>query len=85
MEQTETVGPINLGNPSEITVKQLAETILRITGSRSTIVYRPLPEDDPRQRCPDIRAAKQYLNWEPKVCLEIGLTRTIEHFRAIVA
>ena len=74
-------GPVNLGNPVEITVKELAERVLRLTGSKSPIVYKPLPEDDPKQRCPDITLARAKLGWEPKVPLEDGLKRTIEYFR----
>ncbi len=77
-------GPINLGNPHEITVRELAERILALTGSRSRIVYRPLPEDDPMQRCPDISRARDLLGWEPKVALEEGLRRSIEHFRRLL-
>jgi dTDP-glucose 4,6-dehydratase len=73
--------PVNIGNPIEFTVRQLAEAVLKLTGSKSAIVTRPLPEDDPRQRQPDISRAKTLLGWEPKVPLEDGLRRTIEHFR----
>jgi dTDP-glucose 4,6-dehydratase len=77
--------PVNIGNPGEFTVRQLAELVLGLTGSRSTIVFRPLPVDDPRQRCPDIALARTQLGWEPKVPLEEGLTRTVEHFRERLA
>jgi UDP-glucuronate decarboxylase len=73
-------GPINLGNPHEIPVLELAETIIRLIGSRSKLVSRPLPADDPLQRCPNIEKAKALLGWEPKVPLEVGLSRTIEYF-----
>jgi dTDP-glucose 4,6-dehydratase len=73
--------PVNIGNPREMTLKALAETIIRMTGSRSQIVYRPLPEDDPKVRQPDITRAKALLGWEPKVALEDGLKTTIEYFR----
>jgi len=73
--------PVNVGNPIEFTVRQLAEMVLKLTGSKSSIVTRPLPQDDPRQRRPDITRARQLLGWEPKVALEDGLRRTIEHFR----
>jgi dTDP-glucose 4,6-dehydratase len=73
--------PVNIGNPHELTIKQIAETIIRMTGSSSTLVYRPLPEDDPKVRRPDITTARTLLDWEPKVSLEDGLTRTIEYFR----
>ncbi len=85
MESPETlIGPINLGNPHEITVRDLAERILAITGSRSRMVFRPLPADDPMQRCPDIAKARRELGWEPKVALHDGLTRTIEYFEDLL-
>ena len=68
----------NIGNPYEMTVKELAETILSLTGSKSKIIYQPLPNDDPKQRKPDITKAKEKLNWEPKVDLETGLAHTID-------
>jgi len=68
----------NIGNPYEMTVKELAETILSLTDSKSNIIYQPLPNDDPKQRKPDITKAKEKLNWEPKVDLETGLTHTID-------
>jgi dTDP-glucose 4,6-dehydratase len=77
--------PINIGNPVEMTIKQIAETIIRMTGAKSTIVYKPLPTDDPKQRRPDITRARTLLNWEPKVQLEEGLVKTIEYFRTKVA
>ena len=73
--------PVNLGNPNEMTILEFAERIRRLTGSSSPIVNRPLPEDDPRQRQPDISKARQLLNWEPRVSLEEGLRLTIDHFR----
>jgi UDP-glucuronate decarboxylase len=75
-------GPINLGNPEECSILELAETILKLTGSRSKIVYKPLPPDDPTQRQPDITLAKETLGWEPRIPLEEGLKRTIEYYRA---
>jgi dTDP-glucose 4,6-dehydratase len=81
---SDTNDPVNIGNPHEMTIKEIAETIIRMTGSRSTIVYRPLPTDDPKQRRPDITRARTILNWEPKVQLEEGLVKTIEYFRAKV-
>jgi len=79
------IGPVNLGNPGEFTIKQLAEKILEmIPESKSKIVYKPLPQDDPRQRKPDIRLAKKMLKWKPKIKLEEGLIRTIDYFRAVV-
>ena len=76
--------PINIGNPVEMTIKQIAETIIRMTGSKSRIIYKPLPTDDPKQRRPDITRARTLLNWEPKVQLEEGLVKTIEYFRTKV-
>ncbi len=75
-------GPVNIGNPDEITMRQLAETICRETGSRSKIVYCGLPEDDPTRRCPDISRAREYLGWEPVVPLHEGLLHTISYFAA---
>jgi dTDP-glucose 4,6-dehydratase len=79
-----TEDPTNLGNPNEFTVRQLAERVLSLTGSKSKIVERPLPEDDPRVRRPDITRARKLLDWEPRVPLDEGLRRTIEYFRGIV-
>ena len=76
--------PINIGNPVEMTIKQIAETIITMTGSTSKIVYRPLPTDDPKQRRPDITRARTLLGWEPKVQLDEGLIKTIEYFRTKV-
>ncbi len=76
--------PINIGNPVEMTIKQIAETIIRMTGSKSRIVFKPLPVDDPKQRRPDITRARTLLGWEPKVQLEEGLVKTIEYFRTKV-
>ncbi|PRP82235.1 nucleoside-diphosphate-sugar epimerase [Planoprotostelium fungivorum] len=81
MEQTETLGPVNVGNPIENTMLELAETILKVTGGKSSLNFQPLPSDDPRKRKPDITLAKQYLNWEPKVLLEDGLKVTVEYFK----
>ncbi len=77
----EITGPINLGNPGEFTMLELAEKTVQLTGSRSKIIHIPLPQDDPKQRQPDISLAKSKLHWEPKVPLEEGLQRTIEYFR----
>ena len=74
--------PVNIGNPHEMTVLQFAKKIIELTGSKSPIVYKPLPQDDPQVRQPDINKAKKILGWEPKVKLEEGLARTIEYFRA---
>jgi dTDP-glucose 4,6-dehydratase len=76
--------PVNLGNPHEVTVLQLAETIVRLAKSKSKIVHKELPVDDPKQRRPDITHAKQLLGWEPEVALEDGLSRTLEYFRTVV-
>jgi len=78
------IGPINLGNPSEFTMLELADSVLQMTGSKSKIVHRELPVDDPKQRQPDISIAKSELKWEPRVPLEDGLPRTIEYFRAFL-
>ena len=77
-------GPMNLGNPNEFTIRQLAETVLKLTGSSSKLIDKPLPEDDPTQRCPDIYMAKKELNWQPTIELEEGLERTIAYFREIL-
>ncbi len=76
--------PINLGNPHEVTVLELAETIIRLAGSTSTIDYRDLPVDDPKQRRPDIARARTILGWQPQVSLEDGLGRTLEYFRSVL-
>jgi UDP-glucuronate decarboxylase len=78
------IGPVNLGNPHESTIAELAETIIRLTGSRSQIVTRPLPQDDPLQRCPDISLARDKLAWAPTVPLEEGLRRTIGYFDTLL-
>ncbi len=77
-------GPMNLGNPSEIPIRTLAEEIIKLTNSKSEIVHKPLPEDDPRQRCPDITLAHQKLDWQPTVDLNQGLTKTIDYFKTII-
>ncbi len=77
-------GPINIGNPREMTIEEIARTIIKMTGASSKIVYKPLPTDDPKQRRPDITLAKTLLKWEPKVALEEGLVKTIEYFRTKV-
>jgi len=73
--------PVNIGNPHEMTIEQIARTIIAMTGSNSKLIYRPLPEDDPKVRQPDITRARTLLGWEPKVGLEEGLTKTLEYFR----
>jgi UDP-glucuronate decarboxylase len=86
MEQTGTIGPVNLGNPRETTILEFAERIVALTGSKSKVVHKPLPSDDPKQRRPDITLARQALDgWEPRVALEDGLRQTVEYFRAASA
>ena len=77
-------GPVNIGNPREHTVLELAEKVLQLTGSRSRIERRPLPADDPQRRCPDIGTARRLLGWEPRVALDDGLRRTIDYFRGVL-
>lgn len=77
-------GPVNLGNPAEISIRELADRIIKMTGSRSKIVFLPLPQDDPKQRQPDISLARKVLDWEPVVTPEEGLLRTIEYFRSVI-
>jgi dTDP-glucose 4,6-dehydratase len=79
--ESEVNEPVNIGNPHEMTVEAIAREIIRLTGSKSRIVYRPLPEDDPKVRQPDITRARRLLGWEPKVSLEEGLQRTLAYFR----
>ena len=81
----EVTGPVNLGNPVEFTVRQLAEMVVDLVGSRSKIGYRPLPEDDPRQRCPDISLARNVLQWQPRVQLREGLIKTIDYFNRLLS
>ena len=85
MDQDREIGPLNLGNPAECTILELAETVLRLTGSRSELTFRPLPPDDPVRRQPDIRLARKALDWTPKVALEDGLRETIGYFRRTLA
>jgi UDP-glucuronate decarboxylase len=81
----EITGPINIGNPHEIPVRELAERIIRLTGASSSIVHRPLPEDDPLQRCPDITMAQNVLGWQPTVELDAGLAKTVTYFEQMLA
>jgi UDP-glucuronate decarboxylase len=81
---SQVTGPVNMGNPAEFTIRELAETVLRMVGSRSKLVFEPLPGDDPRQRQPDISRARDLLDWHPKVGLEEGLERTIAYFRGFL-
>ena len=74
-------GPINLGNPGEFTMLELAQMVIELTGTKSKLVFQPLPQDDPRQRKPDITLARQKLGWEPKVTLREGLQKVIDYFR----
>jgi dTDP-glucose 4,6-dehydratase len=85
LSQSDFHEPVNIGNPREMTIKQFAEEILRITGARSEIEYRPLPVDDPKVRQPDISRARKILGWEPKVDFDEGIRKTIEYFRGRVS
>jgi UDP-glucuronate decarboxylase len=80
----EVTGPVNIGNPVEVTMLELAERVLRQTGSKSKLCARPLPQDDPKQRQPDIGVAKRTLGWQPKVSLEDGLNETIAYFKRVL-
>jgi UDP-glucuronate decarboxylase len=84
MESDDFTGPVNLGNPKEFSIRQLAELVVELTQPESDIVYKPLPKDDPLQRCPDITLAKERLKWEPVVPLREGLEKTIEYFRQVL-
>ena len=77
-------GPVNLGNPGEFTMLELAENVLRLTGSKSKLCFQPLPADDPKQRQPNIELAKDKLGWQPTVCLEDGLKETIAYFKRFI-
>jgi len=81
----EVTGPVNIGNPNEFTIRELAEKVIALTGSRSELVEHPLPTDDPKQRRPDISRARELLGWEPKVMLDDGLGHTVEYFRSMQA
>ena len=83
MNQEKTVGPVNIGNPTEFTIKQLADLAIKQTGSSSKVIHMPLPGDDPKQRRPDITKARLFLGWEPKVPLEEGLVHAIKYFRSL--
>ena len=85
MDQNEDCGPVNLGNPVESTMLELAEKVLQAIGSKSPVKHLDLPKDDPKQRCPNIGKAKRLLNWEPKVPLNVGLERTIAYYRELMA
>ena len=81
MEQEEFTGPVNLGNPQEISIAELAESIIKTTGSTAGMAYKPLPPDDPVRRCPDIALARAQLNWQPEIDFKTGLSQTIEYFQ----
>jgi UDP-glucuronate decarboxylase len=78
-------GPVNIGNPGEFTILELAEKILKLVGGKSKIIFKTLPQDDPKQRRPDITLAREALSWEPKIHLEAGLEKTIFYFRSLYA
>ncbi|RWE71742.1 MAG: hypothetical protein EOS63_31860 [Mesorhizobium sp.] len=78
------VGPVNIGNPTEVTILELAELVLGIVGGKSKIEFKPLPEDDPQQRQPDIGLARSALDWSPRVALEDGLGETVRYFRGLI-
>ena len=78
------VGPVNVGNPGEFTILELAEKVVEMTGSRSELVHKPLPSDDPTQRCPNITVAREKLGWEPAIKLEAGLKKTIAYFDTLL-
>jgi UDP-glucuronate decarboxylase len=84
MNKENFVGPVNIGNPQEFTVLELAEKIMKKLGSKKDIIFEPLPSDDPTKRKPDITLAKKELNWNPKVSLDEGLDKTIEYFRRVL-
>jgi UDP-glucuronate decarboxylase len=83
MASDDLIGPVNLGNPTEFTIRELAEQVIDMTGSQSKLEFRPLPQDDPVQRQPDIALAKGRLGWEPRVQLREGLEQTIDYFRTL--
>ena len=84
MMNSKLVGPVNLGNPSERTILDFAKLIIKLTNSKSQIIYKPLPSDDPTQRQPDISLAKNELDWEPKIDIEEGLMKTINYFKELI-
>lgn len=84
MNQDQSIGPVNLGNPGEFSIRELAEKVIQLTGSKSQIIYKPLPSDDPKQRKPDIENARSLLNWEPQIALEQGLIQTIQYFEHLL-
>ncbi|MDK9700389.1 MAG: SDR family oxidoreductase [bacterium] len=84
MNQTETIGPVNIGNPGEFTILEFAQMVIAKTGSASQIVYEELPQDDPKQRCPDITKAMRYMQWSPTIPLSEGVDKTIAYFRKVI-
>ena len=84
MNKDNFTGPVNIGNPGEFTMIELAKMIIEMTGSKSKIIYKKLPQDDPKKRKPDISLAKKELKWEPKIDIKVGLKKTIESFSKIV-
>ncbi len=84
MEQETSIGPLNVGNPNEFTIKELAEIVIEMTGAKSKLIYEPLPSDDPTQRQPDITKARELIQWEPEITLKKGLTRTIAYFENLL-
>ena len=80
---SDVTGPVNIGNPGEFTMLELAQTVVRLTNSKSKVIHLPLPQDDPKQRRPDISVAQKVLDWNPQIDLEEGLSRTIDYFRGI--
>ena len=85
MDQDEHTGPVNVGNPVENTMLELAEAVIQATGSSSAISHKPLPKDDPQRRCPDITRAREWLDWEPQVPLAEGLQHTVDWYRKLLA
>ena len=85
MDNNEHIGPVNIGNPDEKTMLELAQAVIVETGSKSELKFEPLPKDDPKQRCPDITRARTWLGWEPRVPLNVGLAKTVEYYRQLLA
>jgi UDP-glucuronate decarboxylase len=85
MDNNEHTGPVNIGNPDEKTMLELAQAVIAETGSKSELKFEPLPKDDPKQRCPDITRARKWLGWEPRVPLNVGLAKTVEYYRQLLA
>jgi dTDP-glucose 4,6-dehydratase len=85
LSRAETHDPVNIGNPKEFSMLECAKTVLKVTRSKSTLSFQPLPQDDPRQRCPDIARARQLFGWEPKIALEEGLKLSLDYFQKALA